>query len=200
MFLKHVLGLFTHPAQEWQAIRDGRCSDNKCYYSHAFILAALPVIAGFYGTTQVGWEIGNRGVIKLTTDSALQISVLYYITLLVGVFTIGKLIQWMGQTYDATQPLSICIALSTYTAMPLFLVGIVQIYPALWLNLVMGLPALAYSVYLLYTGVPVMMDVSKEQGFLFSSAVLAVGLVTLVAILAATVVLWGMGFGPVFTN
>lgn len=200
MFLKHVWGLFTHPVQEWQAIRGGRCSDSKCYYSHVFILAALPVIAGFYGTTQVGWEIGNRGVIKLTTDSALQISALYYITLLVGVFTIGKLIQWMGQTYDATQPLSICIALSTYTAMPLFLVGIVQIYPALWLNLVMGLPALAYSVYLLYTGVPVMMDVSKEQGFLFSSAVLAVGLVTLVAILAATVVLWGMGFGPVFTN
>ena len=62
------------------------------------------------------------------------------------------------------------------------------------------MPALAYTVYLLYSGVPVMMGVSKERGFLFSSAVLAVGLVMLVAVLAASAILWGMGVGPVLTT
>jgi len=164
------------------------------------VLAAIPVVCGFIGTTQVGWEIGGREAIKLTTASALKISVLYYITMLVAVFTIGKLIHWMGETYGTKQPLAQCIALAAYTATPLFLVGIMQLYPLLWLNLLVGLPALAYSVYLLYTGVPVMMDISEERGFLFSSAVLAVGLVTLVAVLAATVIMWSSGFGPVFTS
>ena len=82
----------------------------------------------------------------------------------------------------------------------MFLVGIVELLPILWLNFVIGLPALAYSVYLLYTGVPIMMEVSEEKGFLFSSAVLAVGLVALVSMLAATAILWGSGFAPQFTN
>jgi len=200
MFLKHVGGLVAHPQQEWEAIRNERCSIGKCYCSHVLLLAAIPVIAGYFGTTQVGWQIGDREVIKLTTASALKISVLYYVTILVAIFTIGKLIHWMGQTYNAVQPLPQCIALAAYTATPLLLIGVLQAYPILWLNLLAGLPALAYTVYLLYTGVPIMMGISREQGFLFSSAVLAVGLVTLVAVLAATVVLWGMGFGPVFTS
>jgi hypothetical protein len=45
-----------------------------------------------------------------------------------------------------------------------------------------------------------MMDISKERGFLFSSAVITFGLVALVAMLANTVMLWGMGFAPEFTR
>jgi hypothetical protein len=44
------------------------------------------------------------------------------------------------------------------------------------------------------------MEVSKEQGFLFSSAVLAVGLVMLVGVLAATIIIWSIGIGPVYTS
>jgi hypothetical protein len=82
----------------------------------------------------------------------------------------------------------------------LLLIGVMQFYPVLWVNFVVGLAALAYTVYLLYTGVPIMMDISKERGFLFSSAVITFGLVALVAMLAITVMLWGMGFAPEFTR
>jgi hypothetical protein len=200
MFLQHIWGLFAHPKKEWESIRDQNCTIGKCYCSHVLILAAIPVLAGYFGTTRIGWQIGFREAVRLTSQSALNIAVLYYLTILVGVFSVGKLIHWMSQTYGTTQPLSRCIALAAYTATPLFLIGAMQAYPVLWLNLLMGLPALGYTVYLLYTGVPVMMEVSEERGFLFSSAVLAVGLVTLVAILAASAILWGMGFGPVFIN
>ena len=74
-----------------------------------------------------------------------------------------------------------------------------RVYPVLWLNMLMGLPALAYTVYLLYSGLPIMMEIPTERGFLYSSAVLAVGLVALVAMLAMTALLWGMGLQPVFT-
>ena len=58
---------------------------------------------------------------------------------------------------------------------------------------------LAYTVFLFYLGVPVMMEIPEERGFLFASAVLAFGLVALVALLALTVLLWSSGFGPSFT-
>jgi hypothetical protein len=106
----------------------------------------------------------------------------------------------MGRTYGTKQTLSQCIALAAYTATPLYLSGIMLLYPMLWLNLLIGLPVLAYTVYLLYTGVPIIMGIPAERGFLFATAVLAVGLVTLVAVLAATVILWDIGVGPVFAS
>jgi hypothetical protein len=45
-----------------------------------------------------------------------------------------------------------------------------------------------------------MMEIPEERGFLFSSAVLAVGLVALVSVLAATAMLWGSGFAPQFVD
>ena len=75
-----------------------------------------------------------------------------------------------------------------------------EVYPLLWFNMLLGLPALAYTVYLLYTGLPIMMGISRDRGFLFSTAVLGVGLIALVALLTITVLLWGMGLQPVFTS
>ena len=200
MILSHVWGLFAHPEEEWKSIRKENCTIGRCYCSHVLLLAAVPPIAGYIGTTQVGWHIVTAEVHRLTHQSALWIAILSYLTILVAVFTIGKMIHWMGQTYGTKQPLSQCIALAAYTATPLFLIGVMLLYPVLWLNLLIGLVALAYTVYLLYLGVPIVMSVTKERGFLFSSAVLAVGLVALVAVLAATVILWDIGIGPAFAS
>jgi hypothetical protein len=200
MFLRHVWGLFWQPKNEWKSIRDEQCTIGKCYCSHVLFLAAIPVIAYFFGTTQVGWEIGAKSV-RLTPESALPIAGMTYLTMLIGVFGMGKAIHWMSQTYGAKQSLSQSIALAAYTATPLFVIGIMLIYPVIWLNMLIGLVALAYTVYLLYTGVPIMMKVSQERGFLFSSAVLGVGLVMLVGILAASVVLWDLGgLAPSFVS
>lgn len=200
MFLSHVWGLMTHPEEEWKTIHREQCTITKCYCSHVLLLAAVPAVFGYLGTTQIGWQIGAREAVKLTHDSALTISILFYFTILAAVITVGKLIHWMGKTYGSKQNFPQSVALAAYTATPLFLISVMLLYPVLWLNLILGLPALAYTVYLLYTGVPIMMSIPKERGFLFASAVLAVGLVMLVGVLAATVILWGAGIGPVFTS
>lgn len=198
MPLRHVVGLLTQPRAEWEQIRQARYSVAQIYRQHVLILGLLPPVAGLIGTTLVGWRVAGSETTYLTFDSALRISVAYYVAILVAVLTIGKLIHWMGETYNAHQPLSQCVALAAFTITPMLLVGIVQIYPLLWLSFIIGLPALAYTVYLLFLGMPVMMEIEPERAFLFSSAVLAVGLVALVGMLAATVVLWGIGLGPRF--
>lgn len=200
MIMSHVWGLLRHPETEWKIIRKEKCTIGKCYFSHVLLLAAIPPLAGYIGTTQVGWQVAAREVHRLTPESALWIAVLSYLTILVAVFSVGLLIHWMGKTYGAKRSLPQCIALAAYTATPLFLAGIMLLYPVLWLNLLIGLPVLAYTVYLLYTGVPIVMGIPPERGFLFSTAVLAVGLVTLVAVLAATVILWDIGIGPAFAG
>ncbi|MBT8434058.1 MAG: YIP1 family protein [Gammaproteobacteria bacterium] len=199
MFIQHIIGLFTDPTSEWEKIREQQKNSQKSSAGHVFFLALIPAVSGYIGTTQVGWRIGVGDPIRITGDSALSIAVIYYLALLVGVFSIGWVIHLLGKAYEVVKPIPLCIALAAYTATPLFLIGIMQVYPVLWLNMLLGLPALAYTVYLLYSGLPIMMEIPTERGFLYSSAVLAVGLVALVSLLAMTALLWGMGLQPVFT-
>jgi len=200
MLLRHIKGLLTDPVSEWQSIRDEASSVPDLYTQFILIVAAIAPVCALIGTTTLGWRIGGGDPIKLTFVSALSMAIIFYVALLVATFTIGKLIHWMSQTYGASQPLALCVALAAFAATPLYLVGIIQLIPILWLNFIVGLPALAYAVYLLYSGVPVIMDISAERGYLFSTSILGVGLVMLVGLLAVMAGLWGVGIGPRFTH
>jgi hypothetical protein len=198
--IHHVWGLFTHPDREWKQIRGEEETIRHMYFTHTLILAAVPAISAYIGTTQVGWVIGDRAPVMLTHGSALWMTIMSYISMLVGVAVMGSFIHWMARTYDASPTLAQCIAFATYTATPLFIGGLAALYPHLWLGMFVGTAAVCYTVYLLYVGLPTFMNIPSEEGFMFSSSVLAVGLVVLVAIMAFTVVLWGIGVGPEYTN
>jgi hypothetical protein len=199
--INHVWGLFTHPDQEWHQIREEKEeSIGHMYLTHTLILAAIPAISAYIGTTQIGWVIGDRAAVMLTHGSAVWTAVMSYISMLIGVGVMGGFIHWMARTYDATPSMARCIAFATYTATPLFIGGLAALYPHMWLGLVVGTAAICYTVYLLYVGLPTFMNIHSDEGFMFSSSVLAVGLVVLVAIMAFTVVLWGIGVGPEYTN
>jgi hypothetical protein len=200
MSFGYVVKLFIHPRAGWTAIHARRYSVAGVILGHTLLFALIPAVAGYIGTTLVGWQIAGGEVVRLTSASAGKIALLYYLAMLAGVATVGSAIHWMGKTYGADQPIGQCIALASFSATPLFLIGALQAYPVLWLNLIAGLPVLAFTTYIFFTGVPIMMEIPEERGFLFSSAMLAFGLVTLVGMLAVTALLWGTGFAPSFTS
>ncbi|MBX2885276.1 MAG: YIP1 family protein [Granulosicoccus sp.] len=199
MLLNHIKGLLFNPLEEWEEIRSESSSVSRLYSQFILIVAAIAPVCALIGTTTLGWKIGVGEPVRLVFAAALQMAVAFYLAILVATFCIGKTIHWMSKTYGAEQPLHLCMALACYSATPLFLVGFIQLLPTLWINFIVGLPALAYTVYLLYSGVPIVMQIPKERGYLFSTSILAVGLVTLVGLLAVTAGLWGIGIGPRFT-
>ncbi|MDD2161592.1 Yip1 family protein [Pseudomonas sp. MIL19] len=198
--IHHVWGLFTRPDQEWQEIRGEEESISHMYLTHVLLLAAIPAVSAYIGTTQVGWAIGNRAPVMLTEASAMQMTIMTYLAMLAGVAVMGAFIHWMARTYDAKQNLTQCVVFAAYTATPLFIGGLAALYPHLWLAMVVGTAAICYTVYLLYVGIPTFMGIPEDEGFMFSSSVLAVGLVVLVAMIASSVILWGFGAGPVYTS
>lgn len=198
--IHHVWGLFTHPDQEWQEIRGEEESISHMYLTHVLVLAAIPAISAYIGTTQVGWSIGGRAPVMLTEASAMQLTFMTYLAMLAGVALMGAFIHWMSRTYHASPSLSQCIVFSAYNATPLFVGGLAALYPHLWLAMLVGTAAISYTVYLLYVGIPSFMNIPQDEGFMFSSSVLAVGLVLLVAMIASSILLWELGVGPVYTS
>lgn len=200
MILNHIWGIFTHPDDEWQTIRGEPNTLGRHYFSHALILALIPAVCGYIGVTQVGFSIGSSdSVYKLTSESALFLCVLFYGAMVTGVVVLGKFIDFLSETYQGDDHTPRGVALATYTTTPLFLSGLMLLYPILWLDMLLGLVAVAYSVYLLYEGVPILMNIPKERGFVFASAIITVALVMFVSLLAITVIVWAAGVGPIYT-
>ncbi len=194
------IGLLFKPHGTWKSIAGHAPTNVFSALIYPLLFAILPAVAWYYGTTQVGWKIGSDDPIRLTQQSALPIVVLFYLAMVVAIVGIGYMIHWMSQTYGADSSPAKGIAIAGITATPLFLAGAVGFYPLFLLDLVIGMIAISYAVYLLYTGIPIVMKVPEERGFLFSSAVIAVALVALIAIMGLTVILWDMGATPAFTD
>ncbi|MBP8185128.1 MAG: YIP1 family protein [Pseudomonas sp.] len=198
--IHHVWGLFTHPDEEWQDIRGDEESISHMYFTHVLLLAAIPAISAYIGTTKVGWSVGDSAPVMLTHASALQMTIMSYLAMLAGVAVMAAVVHWMARTYDAAPSMAQSVVFSAYTATPLFIGGLAALYPNLWLAMFVGTAAICYTVYLLYVGIPTFMNIPSDEGFLFSSSVLAVGLVVLVSMMALSVILWGIGVGPVYTS
>lgn len=199
MLLSHAWGLFTHPDSEWDEIRRERTTVSSFYVGYIMLMAAVPPVCGLIGSTLIGWQFGDGAAVRLTLASALPISILFYLAILAGIYVIGRTIHWMAKNFDADIDLPHSIAFAAYTATPMLLCGLMGLYPIIWLNMLVGLLALAYTVYLLYEGMPILARIPKEKAFLLSSSVLTVGMVTLVGVMAVTVILWGSGLAPRFT-
>jgi len=196
----HTFGILTHPDKEWEAIRADHETASRLYLGHVLLLALIPAGAAFYGTTQVGWQIGDGNIVRLSEASAAQLCLMFYAAMLCGIYLIGKFIDFFSLTYGVEPSEHHGIVLAAYTATPLFLIGIIAVYPVLWVNMIAGVIAVCWSVYLLYEGLPILMKIPQERGFMFASSVLTVGLVMLVGLFAISVVVWSIGIGPEYVS
>lgn len=195
MILNHIWGLYAHPKEEWQTIE--KRHESLIYsLAHILTIALIPAICGYYAAAHIGWAIGAGDPIMLTQSSALIMSVGMYVALVVGVFALAYLIHWMAITFDSSPNFTQSLELAAYTATPLLMVGVTALFPVLWFVVLAGLAAICYSVYLLYSGVPIMMNIPEEKGFIYASSVVTCGLVLLVSIMAASAIMWTLGFGP----
>ena len=199
--IQHTFGLLTRPSAQWRTIAELPESSFRTLILYPCIFAILPAVAWYYGTSRVGWTVGDQGeTIKLTVQSARQITVLFYLAMLASVAVIGYFVHWMSDTYGANSSLTKGIVIVGLTSTPLFIAGLVGFYPLLWIDLLIGVAAVSWSVYLLYLGIPIVMGIPEERGFLFSSAVVGVALVILICMMVGSVILWDYGAAPAFTD
>ena len=196
----HIFGLMRDPVTEWKRL----AAEPESTFLRSLVLflflALIPPIGFFIGTTQTGWTIIGDEPVKITTASAIPLTVLFYLAIVGGVIFIGLMMDWMSKTYDADSSPYKDVVFVFYTATPIFLCGLFAIYPIWWIDILLATAACSYSIRLLYLGVPDMLKVPEERGFLYASAAFMMALVYMVVVLAATVILWEFVAAPVFTN
>lgn len=192
--MNHVWGLLSHPGREMRDIKQENETLSHHYTHHVLLMALIPVLCAFIGTTQIGWDIGIERTIPLSLSTAFSLAVLFYALILLGVAVMGRVIWWMARDYPQRPSLSRCRVFAGYVATPLFISGLVALYPLVWLCVLVGALALAYTGYLLYVGIPLFLSIDREESLRLSGSTLAIGILVFEVLLAMTVVIWGYGY------
>ena len=192
--MNHVWGLLSRPNREMLDIQREDESLSHHYTHHVLALAAVPVVCAFIGTTQIGWDFGDGNVVRLSLATGLMLGVLFYALMLAGVAVMGRVIWWLARSVPQRPPLRRCMVFAGYVATPLFLSGIVALYPLVWMCALVGTIALCYTGYLLYIGIPGFLNINRDEGTSFAGSTFAIGVLVLEVLLAATVILWGYGY------
>jgi hypothetical protein len=196
----YSLAILVRPMQAWSDIGRSARSALGLLATHTAPWALVPALCWYYGVTHVGWQFGEEPVLKISADSAAKICILFYLAMLAGVAFLGYMVHWMAATYAASRStFARGVAIATYTATPYFVAGLLGLHPSLWFDITIGVAVACHCLYLLYVGVPIVMEIPAERGFLFASAVVAIALVGVVAMMGGTALLWDFGAEPRYT-
>ena len=200
MMFNHVFGLLFHPQTEWEKIGSLPDKTVKRMLPYPIIMALIPAIGFYFGTTQVGWKIIGDDITRLAPESAIPLTVLFYCAIMGAVVFIGWMVDWMSGTYSADSYPIKGVVLVGYAVTPIFLAGALAFYPIWWLDIFVATIACSYAARLIYLGVPAMMHVPEDRGFLYASAVFMMALVYMVVVLTATAILWEYVATPTFVD
>jgi hypothetical protein len=72
----------------------------------------------------------------------------------------------------------------------------VHLFPHVFINVLVLIPTMMWSMYLLYKGIPIVFDTPPERGMLMASSLVGWLLVAAVSLLGISMTLWTLGVGP----
>ena len=170
-------------------------SSARSFFGAAVWFGLCPPVFAYVGTRLFGWRLGVE-TLFLPPQTVLEIAAAYFALLLFGFLSTAFVARWMASTYGADGSLQRCIALVTLVGAPLTIGSVVHLYPNAFVNVIVLVPTLIWSMYLLYRGLPIVLKTDPAHGMLMASSLVAYLLVAWVTLLGITVVLWSHGIGP----
>jgi hypothetical protein len=188
--------LLFRPTAVFNELSATRPSAYAVFFRLALWLGLIPPIFAYIGASLFGWRLGAVEPIFFSSGTLLAISIAYFLTLLFGFVSSAIVSQWMASTYGARHSLGIHFALITVVGAPLAVGSVIHLYPHVFINILVLVPTLIWSMYLLYRGLPIVLQTGPERGMLMASSLVGYLLVAAVSLLGITVVLWGQGIGP----
>ena len=118
----------------------------------------------FVGASIFGWRLGAAQPLYLPSDALTLISIAYFFTLLFGFVSTAFVGRWMAPTYGARNAFGTHLALVGIVAAPMVAGSICHLFPHVFINLLVFIPALIWSMYLLYKGLPIILKTGPERG------------------------------------
>jgi hypothetical protein len=176
-----VKAILLTPQTEWLAIVREPDDTAALFAGYVAILALIPALAGFIGVSLIGgyWLI-LPGLIS---------AVVSYLLSFVAVVVIALIIDALAPTFLAQKNFPNAVKPAVYSYTPVWLVGIIGLFP-----LIPGLSFLTilglYGFYLLWLGMPPLMQAPRDKALPYAGAVVLCALVMAILIRVVQVTIY----------
>ena len=160
-----VKAILLTPQTEWKVIEQEQDMLSDLFIRYVAVLAAIPEIAHLVGQSLIG---GYTPIVP----SLVRALIVYLVTFAM-VYIIAGVIDLLAPRFGGRKNFSNAVKLSVYSHTPLWLAGIFLLIPGLNFLLILGL----YGLYLLWVGLPLLMQVPADKALPYATFVTACALV-----------------------
>jgi hypothetical protein len=151
-----VIKILTSPKTEWPVIEAESTDVATLYKSYIAILAAIPAVASFIGSTMIGLPILGRTPMTY----AFVTMVLTYAAALASVYISALIVDKLAPSFESTPNFIQSLKLVAYASTAGWVGGVLNIVPVFG---ILALLAILYGIYLFYLGLPVMMKTPEAK-------------------------------------
>jgi hypothetical protein len=173
--VNRLKGILLQPGSTWKVIDGEFTKPAVLYKGWVLPLALVGPICWAFGTLVFGLSFGVIGAYRLPLPSIATIAVVDYVLSVVGVFALTMIISLLAPTFGGQKNDVQALKVAAYASTPWFLAGVFHLLPQLALvRVIVSL----YTIYLVFSGVPIVMKPAKDQAMGYA----------IVAVLGAVVV------------
>ena len=163
-----VKSILLNPKDTWPVIAAEETDITTLYTQYVMILALIPAIAGFIGMSLIGFNAGGQTVLVPLLNGITSM-VASYVLSLVMVYVLSLLTNRLAANFAGEKNPVNAMKLIAYSSTASMVGGIFSLVSTLW---PLGFLASLYSLYLLFTGVTVVMKSPREKALPYTAFLL----------------------------
>ncbi|HEV2865816.1 MAG TPA: Yip1 family protein [Allosphingosinicella sp.] len=182
-----VKNILITPRTEWAVIAAERSSIQQIYTTYVLILAAIPPIAGIIGAMLFVPRIGGVSY-GAPIGYLIAMAVFGYVVSLVIVFLMALIIEALAPSFGGTKDRLQAFKISAYASTPVWVIGILSLFPPLALLVWL---AYIYVAFLIYQGLGPVLRVPEDKSIVFTIVIVVcyVGLIILISAIVGALML-----------
>jgi hypothetical protein len=182
--LARIRNIVADPRGEWPLIATEPGDPMRLLVGYVAVLAAIPAICGFIGSSLVGVSV-SIGRVHDSIPFGLVRALISYLFSFVIVYLTALAIDVMAPLFETQRNFANALKLAVYSFTPVWLIGIVLMVPGLRFLSILGL----YAIRLIWTGLPPLMGTPRPKvlPYAISIVVAAFGIVIAMAVIQAAV-------------
>jgi Yip1 domain len=178
--LNNAIALVKDPVAYMKKNKEQAISVNSLMINYVAILALVPLVGRILGDL-IYYTHGRDAV-----GYAIAGAIVSYFLDIISVFIIGYVIWKLAPSFKTTATQAKSTMLAAFVFTPVFLIGILSIIPVLGYLAILGL---LYGLYILYKGLPIVLNTPVDRTVTYVIAVLVVSIIIMAII---SVILGGL--------
>jgi hypothetical protein len=168
--LHRVKAILLTPHSTWPAIAQEKGEASGLFMRYVAILALIPALARFIGASLVGWYA--------PIVASLAGALVTYLASFAIIYGLALLVDAMAPRFGGQKGFAGALKLAVYSSTPVWLAGIFLLVPGLSFLVILGL----YGGYLLWAGLPILLQVPAEKALPYAAVVAGCALTIVVAL------------------